>query len=955
VSARVCSILVIVVLFTVAPGWRALGQDIERPGPPPRDDFERGGDGDGVPDGWYNLRDTHWVKGGVGKGVRALRFEASKSGRPARASRAFGIDGRKVESVVISTWVRAIETGPAERTGDSPGLLLEFFDEELRPVGRGRMGPWTVSSLAGTGWTKVARRIPVPKGTRDVILTVGLLGARGVLELDEMLIDLEKPGGEPVTNLVWNGDAELGDPSPPGWILEGSARRVVAEESGNGSIELDGGMARAILPVAGRIPRGGTVSIRAKCRWSGLRAGAVAASAFVLGRFGQVNEVASRTLWRHSGGSDARVMTERLAIPADASHLVVQFERFEGGGSWEVDDVVVVADPDPSSGTWTPGAIVLDEAALWPEYAAVAAIEPGSALDFSGLVGEAGGAVPGRVMARAGRFQRANSQAEARFFGAVLLPPLAFAVTERTDALVERLWRSGLNHVQLDGFDAAFGPGVSLFDDSRDDTRAFDPEAMRRFDHLTASLARRGMSYSLDLISERLFREGDGTLSGLPAGGGPAAGFDPEVAERVIQTGRALLAHRNGETGRTVAEDPALAWVAIAGERSVFDLSDGTDALPESSLAGLKRALERQGYSGAGSAGWRALEESQWTRIVASLKEGGLRVPIAGSAHWRREPEFVRAQRARSLDFVSDRIYWTAPFFLAAEDRGITGVGAAVLTEAVNKKRAEDRPYVLTWVVNPAGAWASPNEGSDLGAVAWVGLHEGWSGLVRRGVFAFPREWGAGATGTTGGEDVFEVSSVLNANPVAMAILPHAASIFLRGRGQEKPRAGAGGDLPRAGEAWVIQTPWTQGVLSSPGGGDVIRCEDVEIEVETPGATVLVSSCDGAPIASSRRLLLTAVGRVEPTGARWVDFARRIPASWGEPPLRIEPVRARAIWRRGGREKINGFALDPSGKRAGPVKEVTTKRREAYELDGSRGTQHWELIVDTPDEKKRES
>jgi hypothetical protein len=61
---------------------------------PAFEDFETDADGDGVPDGWYNARDGR-LEGKIGVlGPGALRFENALPGRPARMSRAFGLDGQ---------------------------------------------------------------------------------------------------------------------------------------------------------------------------------------------------------------------------------------------------------------------------------------------------------------------------------------------------------------------------------------------------------------------------------------------------------------------------------------------------------------------------------------------------------------------------------------------------------------------------------------------------------------------------------------------------------------------------------------------------------------------------------------------------------------------------------------------------------------------------------------------
>ncbi len=110
------------------------------------------------------------------------------------------------------------------------------------------------------------------------------------------------------------------------------------------------------------------------------------------------------------------------------------------------------------------------------------------------------------------------------------MPPTAFLEPDRADALADRLARSGINLVRLGDLDMPLGPGRSLFDDSRDDTKAFDPEALARLDHLIAALKSRGIYVALELQAARRFRSGDGVAAPglLPGGGGPAADVRPD-------------------------------------------------------------------------------------------------------------------------------------------------------------------------------------------------------------------------------------------------------------------------------------------------------------------------------------------------------------------------------------------------------------------------------------------
>ena len=238
-SARRSSLRVSTLLLALAMlVSRGLAQEpeIERTGPPAVDDLEKDSNRDGVPDGWYNARDAIWeTKGGI-VGPHFIRFECTQRGRPARLSRAFGVDGRKTEAIILGLWVKLNNIQYGERGGEEPSLLIDFLGDGLRHLSRGTMGPWT--HTIGSQWTRVAKRIAVPPGTRDAIMSVGLLGAKGILDMDGLTVDLVPAGEAATTNLVVNGDFELGDPAPAYWIVNNDAYRVFPGHRSGAAIEL---------------------------------------------------------------------------------------------------------------------------------------------------------------------------------------------------------------------------------------------------------------------------------------------------------------------------------------------------------------------------------------------------------------------------------------------------------------------------------------------------------------------------------------------------------------------------------------------------------------------------------------------------------------------------------------------------------------------------------------------
>jgi hypothetical protein len=929
---------------------------IERTGPPELDELETDANKDGIPDGWYNARDVSWIDQGGHIGPHFLRFQANAPGRPARISRAFGVDGRKAEAILLGAWVRQADVQVGDRNGAEPALLIQFYGEGLRTLSRGSLGPWT--HTVGNRWTRVVKRIPVPPGSRDAIMSVGLMGATGTLDVDGLTVAIVPREGAATTNLIVNGDFELGDPAPAYWTVK-DARRVFPGNDSTAALELTHARSFAMAGVALPVDRFDALDLTVTARCSGLRgADGTAATFFFLDRYGRpippLDGPVGGAVLSWSGSSGWQVARERVPVPPGSVRAVFQIMKSDASGSIRIDDLQVTAAPNAQDGTWTPFHAA-DETEDWLAVPASPAITAGSALDSSYLLLAPAGR-EGAVQVKDGRLTFGRG-ARARFLGVSLMPQTAFLEHERADALAERLARSGINLVRLGGLDMPLGPGISLFDDTRDDTREFDPEALARLDHLIAALKSRGIYFALELQSARRFRSGDGVAAPglLPDGGGPAAMIDPAIGKLATAAAHALLDHENPETGLTLREDPALAWVTLAGEVSLFDQIDRADALPASYVKVLRDHAARApgGFSGKRLGEWAEAEHSR--QMADDLRHGKLRAPIAGVSHWRREPEFARAQAAEGLDLIDDRIYW-APTreWTSPEVRSMLWSREGGLAAFADIKRRTDRPYVLgQWCNQTFGAWSFPTEAADYLLGIYTAGVEDWDAIVRRGVFIYPVNWGDGPSGLIGGDDIFQLPEVLNASPHVLALLPHAASLFYRGlparasAGRHPARAQRGaisGWDPARGRL-VIDTPFTQALVGWSGGAPA-RLARLELATDNDFAVLAASSVGPEPIAETKRLLVTAVARVEPTGFSWVNSWKLSVADPGRPPFLQEPVRAQVTWRRKG--NIRAFALNPSGERIGPAKLEPLPGGEGVVLilEGRTAGFHWELVAE---------
>jgi hypothetical protein len=234
-----------------------------------------------------------------------------------------------------------------------------------------------------------------------------------------------------------------------------------------------------------------------------------------------------------------------------------------------------------------------------------------------------------------------------------------------------------------------------------------------------------------------------------------------------------------------------------------------------------------------------------------------------------------------------------------------------------------------------------------------------WDAIVRRGIFIYPGVWGEGAAGTNGGEDIFRIAEVSNGSPHIYALWPHAASLFLRGRASADhrraadPRAGSSGKgRRRAVAGWdsahgrlVVDTPYTQGVAGWIRG-ETASFPQLEIATENRFAVLVATSISAEPIASTNRLLVSAIAQVQPTGFRWATGWKREVADPGRPPFLQEPVIATIHWRRKG--KVRAYVLTNEGDRIRPVpvKALPGGEGVSLEIDGKTPAFHWELTVE---------
>ncbi len=130
-------------------------------------------------------------------------------------------------------------------------------------------------------WTRVVKRMSIPPATKEAIMSVGLMGATGIVDIDGLTVELIPIEGVASSNLVINGDFELGDPAPFAWHPEKDAKRVFPGFNSHAAVELRGAKSRLLTGLAIPVAPFQALDITMAVQCSGLRgAGGAAAGIF---------------------------------------------------------------------------------------------------------------------------------------------------------------------------------------------------------------------------------------------------------------------------------------------------------------------------------------------------------------------------------------------------------------------------------------------------------------------------------------------------------------------------------------------------------------------------------------------------------------------------------------------------------------------------------------------------
>ena len=140
---------------------------------------------DYVPGWYYGRQVRRVVDGTAAQGQAYVRFSNETPGLNSHLLQGIAIDGREVSKIRLSAQARTKEIRKGPDSDSMPLVAISLYDELRRDLGTFSIGPFR-----GTRpWRSSSKLIRIPVGTREAILRVGLFGATGTADFDQVFVE----------------------------------------------------------------------------------------------------------------------------------------------------------------------------------------------------------------------------------------------------------------------------------------------------------------------------------------------------------------------------------------------------------------------------------------------------------------------------------------------------------------------------------------------------------------------------------------------------------------------------------------------------------------------------------------------------------------------------------------------------------------------------------------------
>ena len=565
----------------------------------------------------------------------------------------------------------------------------------------------------------------------------------------------------------------------------------------------------------------------------------------------------------------------------------------------------------------TAAKVVIGEGASWIPVDYRQTVRKDSAVDLSALdLLDAPAGKHGWLRNTGGHFAFADDPArKVRFYGLNLCSTANLPSHAEADELAERFARLGYNAVRLHHHDKPLSWNAK--------TGAFDADALDRMDYFLSRLFAKGIYATTDLYVSRPVKWAE---LALPSPDGKKQIHRQAVKGMLMMTdegyanwwgfARAFLSHVNPYTQRAYKDEPGLPLLALINENPItmgwhelrtypFVQKMWKERFGTGDCVRIPEGDKRLAVFAA------EVEERFFKRAKADLVRLGTKALLTDLSCGSSNPEFAKVRR-ENYDFTDLHFYIDHPEFLTdTRWQPPQQIGG---TNPFRTPRL--KPFFLRECVQTPELPFTSTEWSFVGPGRYRG-----AGGIATGAAAALNDWGGAwrfayahaiktAMKSRGYVGCFDVAS----DPAQQ--LADRASILLFLRGDLAAGDAKACRLDASEGALTIDTPRTCGGFRERG---TIETSALTVKLGDAAGAVWASSLDEAPLAASKRILVTHLTDVQNAGATFADERRSILLDYGTGGLRALDGTAEVALRLDEPQfyRVHSLALD--GERRGHV------------------------------------
>ena len=134
--------------------------------------------------GWYYGRQCQLIAKDPQDGG-FVRFENDIPGRDSHLLQGLALDGAVIPRIRLTGKVRTRDVQGGSRPDQVPTVAISFYDAQRRDLGT----QWLTLFRGTRDWKSDQRVFRVPPQTREVIVRIGLFGATGQADFDDIAIE----------------------------------------------------------------------------------------------------------------------------------------------------------------------------------------------------------------------------------------------------------------------------------------------------------------------------------------------------------------------------------------------------------------------------------------------------------------------------------------------------------------------------------------------------------------------------------------------------------------------------------------------------------------------------------------------------------------------------------------------------------------------------------------------